>query len=178
LKVSFTMQRAAAQAAHRPVPSTGQGLHSPERSALPDSERLGDLVRSALVVLEDRACYAAADPPGEVRRQVLFDIDVDGERYVLIRAMPIGGGARLSPRERQIARMVALGYQNKVIAARLRISAWTVCTHLRRTFIKLGVSSRAAMVAKITDAVGRIEPCVTRGAGTLTAPRSTSHGQE
>jgi DNA-binding CsgD family transcriptional regulator len=32
----------------------------------------------------------------------------------------------------------------------LHISSWTVSTHLRRIFTKLGVSSRAAMVAKVS----------------------------
>ena len=47
--------------------------------------------------------------------------------------------------------MVAKGYPNKTIAGVLEISSWTVCTHLRRMFAKLGVSSRAAMVAKMMD---------------------------
>ena len=45
--------------------------------------------------------------------------------------------------------MVAKGYANKTIAAVLDISCWTVGTHLRRIFAKLGVGSRAAMVAKL-----------------------------
>jgi DNA-binding CsgD family transcriptional regulator len=53
--------------------------------------------------------------------------------------------------------MVALGRQNKVIAAVLNISSWTVCTHLRRIFAKLGVTSRAAMVAKVADIEGAID---------------------
>lgn len=52
----------------------------------------------------------------------------------------------LTARELQIAAFIALGYSNKQIANRLQISEWTVSTHLRRTFIKLGVDSRAAMV--------------------------------
>jgi DNA-binding CsgD family transcriptional regulator len=51
----------------------------------------------------------------------------------------------LSPRELEIARMVAQGYANKTIASVLEISSWTVASHLRRIFIKLQVSSRAAM---------------------------------
>ena len=42
--------------------------------------------------------------------------------------------------------MIAKGYPNKVIASVLDISVWTVSTHLRRIFAKLGVTSRAAMV--------------------------------
>ena len=57
----------------------------------------------------------------------------------------------LSPREREIVRMVAQGRQNKVIAAVLNISSWTVSTYIRRIFAKLGVGSRAAMVAKLLE---------------------------
>jgi DNA-binding CsgD family transcriptional regulator len=59
--------------------------------------------------------------------------------------------AQLSPREVEIYRMVAKGHSNKMIADILNISAWTVCTHLRRVFAKLGVSSRAAMVARLME---------------------------
>jgi DNA-binding CsgD family transcriptional regulator len=58
-----------------------------------------------------------------------------------------------SPREREIARMVAIFHPNKMIAAVLEISSWTVWTHLRRIFAKLGVSSRAAMVARMMEEV-------------------------
>lgn len=47
--------------------------------------------------------------------------------------------------------MVAKGHPNKVIADVLNISSWTVCTHLRRIFAKLGVGSRAAMVAQLLE---------------------------
>jgi len=58
----------------------------------------------------------------------------------------------LSPREYEVARMVARGYPNKTIASVLEISSWTVSTHLRRIFAKLDVTSRAAMVAKLLEA--------------------------
>jgi DNA-binding CsgD family transcriptional regulator len=57
----------------------------------------------------------------------------------------------LSPREHEIARMVADGRTNKEIASVLDISSWTVSTHLRRIFSKLGVTTRAAMVARLVD---------------------------
>ncbi len=52
----------------------------------------------------------------------------------------------LTERELQIATLVAQGRPNKQIAHQLHISEWTVSTHLRRIFVKLGVDSRAAMV--------------------------------
>lgn len=58
---------------------------------------------------------------------------------------------RLSPREQQVASMVAGGDTNKAIAHRLGISTWTVAAHLRRIFEKLEVHTRAAMVARLRD---------------------------
>ena len=58
----------------------------------------------------------------------------------------------LSSREVQIVRLAAQGNPNKVIAHELNISAWTVNTHLRRIFAKLGVCSKAAMVARFMEA--------------------------
>ena len=52
----------------------------------------------------------------------------------------------LSARELQIVELVAYGKSNKQIATKLKISQWTVSTHLRRIFIKLDVDSRAEMV--------------------------------
>ncbi|WP_371402934.1 helix-turn-helix transcriptional regulator [Kribbella sp. NBC_00662] len=58
----------------------------------------------------------------------------------------------LSPRELQIARLVADGATNRAIASSLDISPWTVSTHMRRIFAKLDVSSRAEMVAQFFGA--------------------------
>ena len=59
----------------------------------------------------------------------------------------------LTRRELQIVSLVADGRINKQIAAELHISEWTVSTHLRRVFVKLGVDTRAAMVAKCAQAM-------------------------
>ncbi len=59
----------------------------------------------------------------------------------------------LSPRECEIARLVGRDLTNKEIGAVLEISSWTVATHLRRVFAKLGVHSKAAMVAVITERI-------------------------
>src|SRR5580692_12477565 len=84
--------------------------------------------------------------------EIILDIEVDGARYVLIR-FPKSAQLRvqLSPRETEIVRLVAMGHSNKIIADVLSISSWTVCTHLRRIFAKLGVGSRAAMVAQLLE---------------------------
>ncbi len=91
--------------------------------------------------------------------EVVFQGEIDGVRYTLTRQV----GRRstdvdppaLSSREREIGRMIAKGYTNKTIAAVLDISSWTVDTHVRRIFAKLGVRSRGAMVARLA-AVGLV----------------------
>jgi DNA-binding CsgD family transcriptional regulator len=55
----------------------------------------------------------------------------------------------LSPRELQIAGLVADGATNQAIAGVLEISLWTVSTHLRRIFAKLGVGCKVEMVADL-----------------------------
>jgi DNA-binding CsgD family transcriptional regulator len=86
--------------------------------------------------------------------EVLLDLEVDGIRCQLIRpsAADRVTELRLTPREREVARMVAMGLTNAAIAGKLNVSPWTVSTHLRRIFAKLGVTTRAAMVAVITTA--------------------------
>jgi DNA-binding CsgD family transcriptional regulator len=87
---------------------------------------------------------------GNSAEEVLMDAEVGDSRYLLLRmSKPNRGRVQLSPREQEIVRMVAKGHPNKVIADVLNISSWTVCTHLRRIFAKLGVGSRAAMVAQL-----------------------------
>lgn len=57
----------------------------------------------------------------------------------------------LSPRQREIAALVAQGLPTKTIGATLRISPWTVATHLRRLYIRFGVNTRAAMIARLIE---------------------------
>lgn len=56
---------------------------------------------------------------------------------------------RLSNRERDVVRLLAMGYRPKVIASRLRISYHTVKNHLKSTFKKLEVSSQAELIAML-----------------------------
>jgi DNA-binding CsgD family transcriptional regulator len=98
---------------------------------------------------------------------VCLDLMVDGARCVVTVAPDVPPSADcvdsstpLSPREQEIARMVADGLTNKEIATLLEISAWTVSTHVRRIFSKLDVSTRAAMVARLLPSglIGVVTP--------------------
>ena len=53
----------------------------------------------------------------------------------------------LSPREREVLRLVTTGATNREISAELGIGAETVKTLLRRSYTKLGVSRRAEAIA-------------------------------
>lgn len=83
------------------------------------------------------------------------ELTVGGRRYRLVPVdseepadAPVSAAELLTPRELQIVVLVADGKVNKQIADILRISEWTVSTHLRRIFAKLGVDTRAAMVSR------------------------------
>jgi predicted ATPase/DNA-binding CsgD family transcriptional regulator/transcriptional regulator with XRE-family HTH domain len=63
------------------------------------------------------------------------------------RATQADGPAALSPREREVVRLVAEGLTNKEIARRLILSEHTVKSHVTSLFNKLGADSRAQAVA-------------------------------
>lgn len=85
--------------------------------------------------------------------EVIVETDIDGMRYYLIRCPSQSENDRvhLTPREQSIAQLIAQGLPNKCIAKQLNISPWTVATHIRRLFAKLGVSTRSAMIAKLVS---------------------------
>jgi two-component system nitrate/nitrite response regulator NarL len=109
------------------------------------------LIRHLVKQVTDRSAALALPESGA--QEIILDEEVDGIRCLLVRLQSKSERTQvmLSPREQEIARMVAEGYPNKTIAAVLDISSWTVCTHLRRIFAKLNVRSRAAMVARLLE---------------------------
>jgi DNA-binding CsgD family transcriptional regulator len=103
------------------------------------------------VVQEDRA-EGLASGEGVQRGEVVGTCHLDGRRYLILRSSqaPSPKAADvLTERELQVAIMVGQGLGNKRIAMRLGLSEWTVNAYLRRAFAKLGVRTRAAMVARI-----------------------------
>ncbi|RJQ76033.1 LuxR family transcriptional regulator [Pseudonocardiaceae bacterium YIM PH 21723] len=107
-----------------------------------------DRLRALLLALVRRV--QEIDPSGRVPT---LDIEGFGMRFLLLRT-DREPDHQLSPREREIAKMVGLGLTNKMIASMLDISLYTVSAHLRRIFVKLDVQTRAAMVAALSGPAG------------------------
>jgi DNA-binding NarL/FixJ family response regulator len=114
------------------------------------SKSTRDLIRDLVNRARDikKANGKAADPSRQA--DVLLDVEVDGVRCTLVNT-ELASKTPLSPRETAIARMIAEGYSNKAIATTLAISTFTVDTHVRRIFLKLGVRTRAAMATSVVS---------------------------
>jgi len=131
---------------------------SPETAGVQPERAARDLIRKLMVLAVAEAPPVSTTRPLQAEGGVFFSADVDGVRCQLAKAVPEPAPKIcFSPREEEIARMVAKGYPNKTIADVLDISVWTVSTHLRRIFGKLGVNSRAAMVGQMSD-LGLLKP--------------------
>lgn len=88
---------------------------------------------------------------------------LSGERFIpamLVDGSNAVGGAdqtageligRLTPRERDILRLLREGHPNKVIANRLDVSEVTVKSHLGNVFRKLGVQNRLQAMKLLVD---------------------------
>jgi two-component system nitrate/nitrite response regulator NarL len=128
--------------------------HSPTTGF--NKEPIQRLIRQ--ILLDTSLRDSRSSPSADAENRVLLDTEVDGVRCLLVRAMlPPTDTVLLSPREQEIARMIAKGYPNKTIASVLDISCWTVGSYLRRIFGKLHVTSRAAMVARFMESAN-VEP--------------------
>lgn len=88
-----------------------------------------------------------------IKDHVIFESCIDGLQYRLIcfHRRKEDKQAHLSPRELEIARLIAQGLPNKCIGKTLSVSSHTVSTHLRRIFTKLNVTCRALMVARLME---------------------------
>ncbi|NJL10155.1 MAG: helix-turn-helix transcriptional regulator [Calothrix sp. SM1_7_51] len=153
--------------------SSNQGVLASEKEAL-----LKVLIRKLIKQLESPTSHKVLLETGEVINEVIFESDIDGVHYCLVRCSEAASPnaqpqqtdccdilpnsdttdqnqepekINLSPREIAIAKLVAQGLPNKSIGTYLDISPWTVATHLKRIFVKLGVSSRTAMVARLVE---------------------------
>ncbi|MGH2956673.1 MAG: LuxR C-terminal-related transcriptional regulator, partial [Solirubrobacterales bacterium] len=92
-------------------------------------------------VLRDRGAVRWADEAARELRKL-------GRRVARTTRPPVDGATRLpdlSPREREVAELVAEGHTNREVAATLYLSEKTVEGNLRRVFAKLGISRRGQL---------------------------------
>jgi len=104
------------------------------------------------------------------RRQAASHLQIAHDGYTRLRAVPFldrcndeltacglhparraTGPARLSPREQSVARLAVRGLTNRQVAAELVISVKTVEVHLSHIFVKLEVSTRTQLAAKLAE---------------------------
>lgn len=126
----------------------------------PPPERF-ELRGKQFVVMTEDAWLEAAHTPrlGEAQLQLVGRLHIGGTQHVILAGHALAEEAEpprsffevLTPRERQIAAMVAEGCADKVIARRLAISEYTVREHLRRVFHKANVSKRAALASLLAS---------------------------
>ena len=120
------------------------------------------------------AGFCLRDTPAELLRRAVQLVEA-GEIWVSRRVMvrlieelalraavtpALAGGEQLTPRERELVRLVADGASNKEIARRCAISIKTVKTHLTSIFKKLGLTTRLELAV----AVRRATPFATAAA--------------
>lgn len=108
----------------------------------------------------------ARDRVGDARFEVAFDrgsrLNVDEVLAVALREPaadepppPSSPTIRLTPRERQVAQLVAEGMSNKEIAAKLVVSLRTAEGHVERILAKQGFTSRAQIAIWVTRQAGQ-----------------------
>jgi DNA-binding NarL/FixJ family response regulator len=53
---------------------------------------------------------------------------------------------KLTPRERQIAHLIAHGHRNRAVAEQLGVTTGTVKVHVNNIYAKLGIDNRVTLV--------------------------------
>jgi PAS domain S-box-containing protein len=82
-------------------------------------------------------------------RVAVYVITVEGDAPQGLPPSVSAAGSLLSMREREVVTRIALGRDTRAIAGELHISPETVRTHVRNAMAKLGVHSRAQLVAVV-----------------------------
>lgn len=110
----------------------------------------------ARFVLDGAACVVVPHA-NEAVDCCLGRFEISGRRYAIIR---VGEEARgelldlLTPRELEIALLIASGQEAKAVARRLHISFHTVRVHVARIYCKLGMHKQTELAALISARYG------------------------
>ena len=94
-----------------------------------------------------RAFFLASDAKGPLRASVA--VLLERPPYGVIPLSPVSEQFNLTRREREALESLLQGLSNKEIASRMNVSPNTVKAFLRLIMLKMEVSSRAAIVAKL-----------------------------
>lgn len=148
---SFPMATALAATAHERLDGGGYHCHRGS-GALPLSARVL-AAADVTAALGERRAYRAAYDEDEAAKIIQREanegrldprvVDAMSTSYTRT-ARPQPNVAGLSRRQLEVLRLVARGMTNKEIAASLNISVRTAGHHLEHTFVRIGVTNRAA----------------------------------
>jgi two-component system nitrate/nitrite response regulator NarL len=144
---TFVGERGRDKMVHQKLTQANEVVHENGSS---NHNKIATLIRQLIEHVDKNGSPRVINSTDGKQQEILLNVFLDDADYTLTRTKSkrIKTQVRLSPREREIVNLVAQGLPNKMIASVLEISPWTVATHLRRIFVKLGVNSRAEMVAQ------------------------------
>lgn len=122
-------------------------------------DRTGHLLHAAEAAATAHGLHAAAGRRTAAKAALAFARELlaecGGARTPLTDLT--GSGASLTPRELQVAKLIAAGLSARAVANRLDLSLRTVNNHLGRAYAKLGVSGRDALAQVLSGPTGRPE---------------------
>ena len=108
-----------------------------------DREGAVEMLTSALATCDDSGMTSVAARVAYLLAQLGVRSRPRGPR----RGVGVPNGAPLTPREREVAALVAEGLSNRQIANQLYLSERTAETHVQNILTKLGFGSRAEVAA-------------------------------
>lgn len=132
-------------------------MGSPKNQIAPSGEGLPIITSFSFQGTEFLVVKSRTRRSGQL--EVVGVLKIDGQKFAVGRRSIVPPAddalAALSPRELEIARCIAAGYQTKAIAQRLRISYYTVRVHVGRIYCKLGLHKQTELASWISANYGR-----------------------
>ena len=98
-----------------------------------------------------QALRVIAEQEGRSEHEVVVDLISSGYNQQYVAWELVQSWQTLTERERQVARLIWMGYTNGEIAAALYISTDTVKTHVRNILRKFGVRNRVQLRQMLAD---------------------------